>query len=198
MPALLQAQAGRAVEERVHHHHRIHRGQRLRRGHSPSCSATPPMSPCASAAGAALFTQLVPTPEQTRQRSFPSPGRAFPSPRLWRPRRPHLDGAGDVQTLLHARDLQLQHPQVLAAQSDGARGAREPAGGGDGGVRGTHGDKQTHPAAPLPPGLCRTSGSPQPRSGHGGWVAEPKKCQTWCPAGSRQSGGAGTNPNCAP
>lgn len=81
----------------------------------------------------------------------------------------HLDGAGDVETLLHARDLQLQHLQVFAAEGDGARGASEPGGGRRrvrAGCRSVQADRQTRDGAELPSpprnveqdkvgGLCR-------------------------------------------
>ena len=38
----------------------------------------------------------------------------------------YLDGAGDVEALLHPRDIQLDHPQVFALHYDGPQRAYKP------------------------------------------------------------------------
>lgn len=39
----------------------------------------------------------------------------------------HLDRVRDVETLLHARDVELENPQVFTLDGDGPRGSRHPA-----------------------------------------------------------------------
>lgn len=115
--------------------------------------------PCKQSPGAGCLPTVMTDPEQTLQAATFScqpfaarsgSGTARPPPGA------HLDGAGDVQTLLHARDLQLQHLQVFAPQRDGAGGAGEPGEGS--GVRASSGaaraggDSQQRGAAPRSPG----------------------------------------------
>lgn len=39
----------------------------------------------------------------------------------------HLDRVRDVETLLHARDVELENPQVFTLDGDGPRGSGHPA-----------------------------------------------------------------------
>lgn len=154
-------------------------------GTVPVCQPRVP-APCASA----VFTQLMPDPEQTRQR--------FSNPLL---PGAHLDGAGDVQTLLHARDLQLQHLQVLAAQRDGTGGAADPAGRGSGLAWGQSGlawgqselvwgHTVTEPSRPLlPPGAVPDLRLPSATAAGMGRGDRAKKAKPGVPQGAATPGG---------